>query len=51
MKQTYWSTKKVIIKKFFYGFTDTEIGKQLSISRQAVNRLKNRALERLRNFV
>ncbi|WPC42340.1 sigma-70 family RNA polymerase sigma factor [Clostridium sp. JS66] len=40
--------KKVIIQKFFYNYSDIEIGKKLKISRQAVNRIKKRALNNLR---
>ncbi|WP_312091557.1 RNA polymerase sigma factor [Aminipila sp.] len=40
--------KKVIIAKYIYGYSDAEIGTSLGISRQAVNKLKNKALEQLR---
>ena len=36
--------KEVILLKYYYGYSDSEIGKRLSISRQSVNRLKNRAI-------
>lgn len=42
--------KRIINKKFFHGYTDSEIAKDLNISRQAVNRLKIRALSTLREF-
>ena len=41
--------RQVIIWKYFYGFSDTEISSFLNISRQAVCRLKNRALNTLRH--
>lgn len=40
--------RNVIIKKFIYQYTDIEISRELGISRQAVNRTKNRALNSLR---
>lgn len=40
--------RTVIIQKIFNNYTDIEIGKKLNISRQAVNRIKNRALNNLR---
>lgn len=41
--------RTVIVQKYFYGYSDEEIGNNLSISRQAVNRAKNRAFECIRN--
>lgn len=38
----------VIISKYIYGYSDAEIGTSLGISRQAVNKLKNKALEKLK---
>lgn len=40
--------KTVITYKFYYGYTDVEIAKNLSVSRQAVNRIKNRAMLKLK---
>ena len=40
--------RKVIIYKYFLNFTDIEIAEMMGISRQAVNRIKNRGLEMLR---
>ncbi len=40
--------REVIFLKFSYGYTDLEIGEAMSISRQAVNRIKNRALAYLK---
>lgn len=40
--------KEVVIKKFFKEYKDNEIAKQLGISRQAVNRIKNRALKKMK---
>ncbi len=43
--------RQVIIYKYYYTYTDIEISKIMGISRQAVNQIKNRALEILRlNF-
>lgn len=42
--------KQIVIYKYIYEYSDIEIAKQLHISRQAVNRLKTRALIALRNF-
>lgn len=39
----------VIILKYIYGYSDFEISVNLNISRQAVNRLKNRALSVLKS--
>jgi len=41
----------VIIMKFIHGFSEKDIAKILGISRQAVNRTKNRALENLRKLL
>ena len=42
--------RQVIICKYFYNYTDIEISHIMKISRQAVNNLKNRALQTLRNI-
>ena len=42
--------KDVIVYKYIYGFSDVEIGKMFNISRMAVNRLKNRAFEILKEY-
>lgn len=42
--------QKVIVYKYIYGYSDAEIGNVLNISRQSVNSLKNRAIERLREY-
>lgn len=42
--------QKIIILKYFYGLSDIEISELLMISRQAVNRNKNRALKNLRRY-
>ncbi len=36
--------KKIILLKYIYGFSDQEIAKSMGISRQAVNRAKNRGI-------
>ncbi len=40
----------IIIYKYVYNYTDAEIAFMLNITRQAVNRLKNRALSVLREY-
>lgn len=40
--------RKVILGKYIDGYSDKEIANQMNISRQAVNRLKTRALESLK---
>lgn len=40
----------IIIYKYIYNYSDAEISVLLNISRQAVNRLKNRGIENLRKF-
>lgn len=42
--------KEVLYLKYFYGYSDSEISDKLHITRQAVNRTKNRALEELRKL-
>ena len=43
--------RMTIIYKYIYGYSDFEIAVLLGVSRQAVNRLKNRALSILREFL
>lgn len=43
--------KKIIIEKIMYGKADIEIADELHISRQSVNRIKNRALNKLKDFM
>lgn len=43
--------RQVIIKKFILEFSDIEIAEQLQISRQAVNSIKRRALNRLKKIL
>lgn len=40
----------IILYKYVYNYTDAEIALMLGISRQAVNRLKNRALTVLKDY-
>lgn len=40
----------IILYKYIYSYTDSEIAIMLGISRQAVNRLKNRALSVLKEY-
>lgn len=43
--------KEIIIKKFFKNYSDNDIAKQLKVSRQAVNRIKNRALKNMKEEI
>lgn len=43
--------KIILVKKYYKGYSDTEIAHCLNISRQAVNRAKNKALEKLRKLL
>ncbi|MBN7771975.1 RNA polymerase sigma factor [Clostridium aminobutyricum] len=43
--------RDVIIAKYFQGYSDFEIGENLNISRQAVNKLKKRSLDKLREIL
>jgi RNA polymerase sigma factor (sigma-70 family) len=51
LKQLTAQQKKVIILKYFYGYSDVEISNSLEITRQSVNKIKLRALEKLRNYI
>lgn len=42
---------QVIVYKYFYGYSDSEISAHLHISRQAVNRLKTRGLLELKRLL
>lgn len=41
--------KEVIINQFIKGYPEVMIAKQLHISRQAVNKLKNKALQKMKS--
>lgn len=43
--------RQVIEYKFLVGKSDSEIGEMLNISRQAINKTKNRALNKLKEFI
>ena len=43
--------RKVILLKYYYGYSVVEISKKLSISRQAVNQAKNRGLRKLKTII
>lgn len=43
--------KAVIQLKYIYNYSDVEIGLRLNITRQSVNQLKIRAIERLREYL
>lgn len=43
--------RKIIVKRFVQGFSDSEIAFSFKITRQAVNRVKNRALKKLRKII
>lgn len=42
--------RRIIKEKFLYGYSYKKIGDRLNISRQAVNGIKNRALNNLRKL-
>ncbi|WP_026883216.1 sigma-70 family RNA polymerase sigma factor [Clostridium akagii] len=42
--------KNIIKEIFFYNFSEVELSEKLNVSRQAINRTKNRALKNLRKF-
>lgn len=41
----------VVSLKYYYGYSDVEIGNKLGISRQAVNKTNRKALEKIRNII
>ena len=43
--------RNILIKRYFKDYSDEQIACTLNISRQAVNRTKNRALEKLRKLI
>lgn len=43
--------REVIVYRYIYNYSDIEIAEIMNISRQAVNRLKNRALCSLREYI
>ena len=43
--------RNVITKKFIYNYSEIEIAKELHISRQAVNKAKNRGIKNLKNYI
>jgi RNA polymerase sigma factor (sigma-70 family) len=43
--------KIILVKKYYMGYSDTEIAHHLDISRQAVNRSKSRALKKIRELI
>lgn len=43
--------REVIVYKYIYSYSDIEIAEIMNISRQAVNRIKNRALCGLREYI
>ncbi len=48
LKHLSYKQKMIIIYRYIYGYSECEIGEILGITRQAVNRIKNRALIILR---
>ena len=50
LKELSLRQRAVIVYKYIYKYTDTEISEMLGVSRQAINRLKNRALKQLRKL-
>ena len=43
--------KKVIVLRYFYGYSDAEIGEIIGITRQAVNKLHRKSLKILKNEI
>ncbi len=43
--------RKIMLCKYIYNYSDVEIANELGISRQAVNRIKNRAVESMREYL
>lgn len=43
--------KEIILRKYYYGYSDTEIAQFLKISRQDVNKLENKALLKLKKII
>lgn len=41
--------KKIILLRYYHGFSDAEIAEKFKISRQSVNKIHQRALEKLKN--
>ena len=50
LKNLSYKQRLIIVYKYIYGYSDVEIGMLFNISRQAVNRLKNRALNILEEY-
>lgn len=46
-----YNQRKIIIDKFFYEKSDVQISGELNISRQAVNKTKNKALNNMRLYL
>ena len=51
MKSLNSRQRSAIILRYIYGFSDTEIGERLGITRQAVNRLQRKSLNILREVL
>lgn len=43
--------RDIIIQRFFLQYSDVEIASRLCISRQAINRIKNRALKNMKKYI
>ncbi|MCT4584459.1 MAG: sigma-70 family RNA polymerase sigma factor [Peptostreptococcaceae bacterium] len=43
--------REILDKRYFWGLSDSEIAKSLNISRQAVNKARNRGLENIKNYL
>ncbi|WP_423219416.1 sigma factor-like helix-turn-helix DNA-binding protein [Clostridium sulfidigenes] len=41
----------VLIKKYYYDFTDKEIAIELAISRQAISKIHKKAIENLKKYL
>ena len=42
--------KKILVLRYFYDYSDYEISEKLHISRQAVNKARKKAIDKIRNF-
>lgn len=41
----------VLIKKYFYDYSDEKIAQELKVSRQAINKINNRALDNVYKYI
>lgn len=43
--------KQIIVMKYWYGYSDFEVGSKMNITRQTVNRIVRRSLDKMREYV